>query len=102
MKVCSVILSHYYGHEYYCIMIVNSVLPLVQLVMCSGGSQHKKLDREEITVMVGQDQCVIQTTGATIITCVAPQRFVFDLELHMYHIYVMHYLIFISHYKVDI
>ena len=29
---------------------------------------------EEITVMVGQDQCVVQTTGATIITCVAPQR----------------------------
>ena len=24
--------------------------------------------------MVGQDQCVVQTTGATIITCVAPQR----------------------------
>ena len=24
--------------------------------------------------MVGQDQCVVQTTGATIITCVAPRR----------------------------
>ena len=24
--------------------------------------------------MVGQDQCVVQTTGAAIILCVAPQR----------------------------
>ena len=31
--------------------------------------------REEITVMVGRDQCVVQlTTADTVITCIAPQR----------------------------
>ena len=30
--------------------------------------------KEEITVMVGRDQCVVETISDTVITCIAPQR----------------------------
>ena len=38
------------------------------------GQRITNVVKEEITVMVGRDQCVLQTAGDTVITCIAPQR----------------------------
>ena len=38
------------------------------------GQHINNVVREEITVMVGRDQCVVQATADTIIVCIAPQR----------------------------
>ena len=45
--------------------------------------------------MVGQDQCVVQTTGATIITCVAPQRNEPVMEIGTVSAHTLHLLMYV-------
>ena len=38
------------------------------------GENITNVDRKEITVWVGSDQCMIDSIGATVINCMAPRR----------------------------
>ena len=38
------------------------------------GQHITNVEKEEITVMVGRDQCVVEATAVTVITCYAPKR----------------------------
>ena len=38
------------------------------------GQRVTNVEKEEITVMVGRDQCVVEAIADTVITCYAPQR----------------------------
>ena len=38
------------------------------------GQHIINVNREEITVLVGKDQCVVEAAADTVITCIAPQR----------------------------
>ena len=41
---------------------------------CIQGQHITNVEKEEITVMVGRDQCVVEAIADTVITCYAPQR----------------------------
>ena len=44
-------------------------------VICIQGQHITNVDKEEITVMVGRDQCVVEAIADTsVIICYAPQR----------------------------
>ena len=47
-----------------------------ELYVCyvSQGQHITNVEKEEITVMVGRDQCVVETISEIVITCIAPQR----------------------------
>ena len=38
------------------------------------GERITNVEREEITVWVGSDKCVVESTTATVISCIAPRR----------------------------
>ena len=43
-------------------------------VLCIQGQHIANVEKEEITVMVGRDQCVVEAIADTVINCYAPQR----------------------------
>ena len=57
------------SYKYVCIYSLCTLA-----VLCIQGQYIANVEKEEITVMVGRDQCVVETIGDAVINCYAPQR----------------------------
>ena len=57
------------SYKYVCIYSLCTVA-----ILCIQGQNIANVEKEEITVMVGRDRCVVETIADTVINCYAPQR----------------------------